>query len=52
MLKNREAMADLKSILKARTPFYERAAITFDTSSLDEDAAARGLLAVVKRLLS
>ncbi len=52
MLKNREAMADLKSILKARTPFYERAAIAFDTSSLNEDAAARSLLAVVKRLLS
>ena len=52
MLKNREAMADLKSILEARTPLYERAGAIFDTSDLDEDAAASGLAAVARGLLS
>ena len=51
MLKNREAMADLKSILEARTPFYERAATVFDTSDLDEDEAANSLAAVARGVL-
>ena len=52
MLKTREAMADLKSILEARTPLYARAGAIFDTSDLDEDAAASGLAAVARGLLS
>ena len=51
MLKNREAMADLKSILEARTPLYERAATVFDTSDLDEDAAASSLAAVARGVI-
>ena len=51
MLKNREAMSDLKSILEARAPLYERAAAVFDTSNLDEDAAARSLAAVARGVL-
>ena len=52
MSKNREAMADLKSILEARTPLYERAGTIFNTSDLDEDVAASGLAAVARCLLS
>lgn len=51
MARNREAMADLRSILKARAPLYERAAASFDTSAQSEAEAARGLADLSRRLL-
>ena len=51
MAQNREAMADLLSILEARTPLYERAAAAFDTSAQDEARSAEALAALARRLL-
>jgi XRE family aerobic/anaerobic benzoate catabolism transcriptional regulator len=49
MAGNREAMEDLKAILRNRTPFYERADLTFDTSGKTVDDALDGLLAELSR---
>jgi XRE family aerobic/anaerobic benzoate catabolism transcriptional regulator len=43
MAGNREAMEDLKAILRNRTPYYERADLTFDTSGKTLDEALDGL---------
>ncbi len=51
MARNREAMKDLKSILAARTPLYERAVATFNTSGRDENACADALLSLSRKLI-
>ncbi|MNN45597.1 Shikimate kinase 1 [compost metagenome] len=42
---NREAMADLRRILQARTPLYARADISIDTSGLDAATSLQQLRA-------
>ncbi|HXQ12715.1 MAG TPA: helix-turn-helix transcriptional regulator [Caulobacteraceae bacterium] len=49
MAGNREAMEDLKAILRNRTPYYERADLTFDTSGKTVDAALDGLLTALSQ---
>jgi XRE family aerobic/anaerobic benzoate catabolism transcriptional regulator len=49
MAGNREAMEDLKAILRNRTPFYERADLTFDTSGKTVNEALDGLQTVLSR---
>ena len=51
MAGNREAMADLKSILASRTPFYAKADLTFDTSGHGLSKSLEQLKAVVERLV-
>jgi XRE family aerobic/anaerobic benzoate catabolism transcriptional regulator len=50
MAGNREAMEDLKAILRSRTPFYAKADLAFDTSSKGVDEAVEALVAAVSRL--
>jgi len=45
---NREAMADLRRILQARTPLYARADISVDTSGLDAHTSLRHLMAQLR----
>jgi XRE family aerobic/anaerobic benzoate catabolism transcriptional regulator len=42
---NREAMADLRRILQARAPLYDRADISIDTSGQDAAASLQQLRA-------
>jgi XRE family aerobic/anaerobic benzoate catabolism transcriptional regulator len=44
MAGNREAMEDLKAILRTRTPFYAKADIDFDTSGKSVQETAEGIL--------
>ena len=50
MAGNREAMDDLKAILRSRTPYYARADLTFDTSGKTVEDALGGLLAALRAL--
>jgi len=50
MAKNREAMKDLRAILEARSPLYERAAAVFDTSGRDANDCADDLVNICRRL--
>ncbi|MGO4328417.1 helix-turn-helix transcriptional regulator [Cupriavidus sp. 2TAF22] len=45
---NREAMADLRRILQARTPLYSRADLTIDTSGQDPAASLQTLRAQLR----
>jgi XRE family aerobic/anaerobic benzoate catabolism transcriptional regulator len=47
MAENREAMADLRRILDARTPLYAMADATVDTTGIEVDAALDRLAAAV-----
>lgn len=47
MADNKEAMEDLKRILKAREPYYRQAALTLSTAGKTEDEALRDLIALI-----
>jgi len=51
MASSKEAMEDLKQILKGRAPFYSKADVTIDTSAQGEDATFELLSAQVKSRL-
>jgi XRE family transcriptional regulator, aerobic/anaerobic benzoate catabolism transcriptional regulator len=51
MASSKEAMEDLKQILKGRTPFYSKADVTINTSDQGEDATFELLRAQVKSRL-
>jgi XRE family transcriptional regulator, aerobic/anaerobic benzoate catabolism transcriptional regulator len=51
MASSKEAMEDLKQILKGRTPFYSKADVTINTSAQGEDATFELLSAQVKSRL-
>ncbi len=47
MAKNREAMDDLKQILKARDPYYSKASLQLDTTGRTEDESFADLVTLI-----
>jgi XRE family aerobic/anaerobic benzoate catabolism transcriptional regulator len=48
MAGNREAMDDLKAILRTRTPFYAKADMVFDTSGKSADETTGEVLQALR----
>ena len=51
MADNREAMSDLKRILKVREPLYRKADLTIETSGVSPEQSARLIMETIREKL-